>query len=427
MRIYADFHIHSHYSAATSSDMVIPKIAYYARIKGLNVIGTGDAFHPSWMRELKLTLEESSFEGLYKPLTPVEDVFFIMQSEVGTIFEFEGKTKRVHHVILMPSMEVAEQISDVLSFYGSVSSDGRPVFNMHPSELVEIIMEIDDDCLIYPAHAWTPWWSIFGSFSGVDRMEDCYGDQVDKIYALETGLSSDPEMNWRVSSLDNYALISASDAHSPWPFRLGREACVFDLEKLSYFEIIDAIKSKDSSRFIMTIEVEPAYGKYHWSGHRKCNFGPISPSEAAELNYICPICGKKLTKGVEDRVEELADRDRGFKPKNAISFMKLLPLQELIASVLGINPLNTRRLYSGKVWEIYLKLISKFGSEYEVVINAPITEIAKFSSDKLAYAIARLRSGSFKVIPGFDGVYGKIMLFEEDEVQFKLRDFISYS
>lgn len=425
MKIYADFHIHSHYSAATSSEMVIPKIAYYAKIKGLNVVGTGDAFHPLWLRELKLTLEESPYEGLYKPLTPVDNVLFIMQSEVGTVFEFEGKKKRVHHVILMPNMDVAEQISDVLSFYGSVSSDGRPVFNMHPSELVELVLEIDDDCLIYPAHAWTPWWSIFGSFSGVNRIEDCYGDKVDKIYAIETGLSSDPEMNWRVSWIDKYALVSSSDAHSPWPFRLGREACAFNLNKLSYHEIVDAIRTKDYSRFIMTIEVEPAYGKYHWSGHRKCGFGPIPPSKAAELNYICPVCGGKLTKGVDDRVEELADRPKGFRPEGVISFLKLLPLQELIASALGINPFNTKRLYSGRVWEIYLKLIDKFKSEFNVIVNAPIVEIAKLTSDKLAYAIAKLRSGKFRVIPGFDGVYGRILLFEESSDQLKLGEFIS--
>ena len=426
MKMIADLHLHSHYSAATSPDMTIPKIAYYAKIKGLKIIGTGDAFNPSWLRELKLTLEESSYPGLYSPLTPVEDVFFIMQSEVGTIFEFEGKVRRVHHVILMPNIEVAEQISDILSFYGNVSSDGRPVFNMHPSELVEIVLEVDENCLIYPAHAWTPWWSIFGSFSGVDRMEDCYGDQVKKIYALETGLSSDPEMNWRVSALDKYALVSASDAHSPWPFRLGREACVFNFKKPSYYELIDAIKHKDASRFLMTIEVDPAYGKYHWSGHRKCGFGPIPPSEAVKLNYICPICGRKLTKGVDDRVEELADRPKGFRPEKAIPYIKLLPLQELIATVLGISPFNVRRLYTGKVWEEYLKLIHKLGPEYRVVLDAPLDEIAKVTSSGIAKAIAKLRSNSLKIIPGYDGVYGKIIFFEEEENQLDLKKFISY-
>ncbi|RLE52952.1 MAG: DNA helicase UvrD, partial [Candidatus Methanomethylicota archaeon] len=298
-------------------------------------------------------------------------------------------------------------------------------FNMRPAELVDLVLGIDDDNFIFPAHAWTPWWSIFGAVSGDDRVEDCYEDQTRNIYAIETGLSSDPAMNWRVSSLDKYALVSSSDAHSPWPFRLGREACVFELKKLSYLDIISAIKSKDPERFIMTIEVEPSYGKYHYTGHRKCGVGPLSPEEAAKLNYRCPVCGKKLTKGVEDRVEELADRPVGYKPPGAIPFIKLLPLQELIASILGVNPRNVKRLYSGSVWEEYLKLIKRFGSEYRVLIEAPLEEIAEASSKRLAEAICKLRKGDLRVIPGYDGVYGKIILFEEDESQRSLGDFIS--
>ncbi|MCS7386177.1 MAG: endonuclease Q family protein [archaeon GB-1867-005] len=425
MRVYADLHIHSHYSAATSKDMVIPEIAQFAKIKGLNLVGTGDALHPSWIRELKMTLEESSADGLYTLRGLGEgEVYFIAQTEVGTIFEFEGKVRRVHHVILMPNLEVAEQLSDMLSFYGNVASDGRPTFNMKPAELVELVMELDDDNFVFPAHAWTPWWSIFGAFSGVDRVEDCYEDQTKNIYAIETGLSSDPSMNWRVSNLDKYALVSFSDAHSPWPFRLGREACVFDLKRLSYREVISAIKSKDPKRFIMTIEVEPKYGKYHFSGHRKCGVGPLSPEEAAKLGYRCPVCGRKLTKGVEDRVEELADRPHGYKPPNAVPFIKLLPLQEIIASILGVNPRNVRRLYSGSVWREYLNLISHFGSEYCVLIEAPLRDIATISSNRLAEAIGRLRRGGLKVIPGYDGVYGKIVLFEE-ESQLSLGEFIT--
>ena len=409
MRIYADLHIHSHYSSATSEDMTIPEISRYARLKGLNLIGTGDALHPSWIRELKITLEYYG-DGIYTPITSeYKQIFFIIQTEVGTIFELNGEIKRIHHVILMPSIEIAEQLSDILSNYGDVNYNGRPIFKMRPAELVEIVMEVDSNNFVFPAHAWTPWWSIFGAFSGVNRIEDCYEDQTKHIYAIETGLSSDPAMNWRVSMLDNYALVSFSDAHSPWPFRIGREACIFELNKLNYKELISTIKSRDPKKFLMTIEVDPAYGKYHWSGHRNCGIGPLSPIEAAKLNYICPKCGGKLTKGVEDRVEELADRPVGYKPKNAIPYIKLLPLQELIAISLGINHSTTRKLISNEIWLQYLKLISKFGSEYNVLIEAPVNEIA-LTSKKLALIIDKLRRNALKIIPGYDGVYGRILL-----------------
>lgn len=414
MRIYADLHIHSHYSSATSSEMVIPEIVRYAKLKGLNLIGTGDALHPSWIRELKITLEPYG-DGIYTPvLSGNREIFFMVQTEVGTVFDLNGEIKRVHHVILMPSIEVAEQLSDILSAYGDVNFNGRPVFAMKPAELVEIVMEVDRRNFIFPAHAWTPWWSIFGSFSGVDRIEDCYEDQVKHVHAIETGLSSDPAMNWRLSMLDKYALVSFSDAHSPWPYRLGREACVFELNRLSYDEIISAIRSRDPRKFLMTIEVDPAYGKYHWSGHRACGIGPLSPREAAKLNYICPICGRKLTKGVEDRVEELADRHPGFKPLNAIPYVKLISLQELIAISMGLDHHNHKNLISDPVWSIYLKLIGRFGSEYEVLMNAPLTEIANTSSKRLALVIRKLRSNSLRILPGYDGVYGKI-IFDFDE------------
>ncbi|RLE53995.1 MAG: DNA helicase UvrD [Candidatus Methanomethylicota archaeon] len=408
MKIYADLHVHSRFSGGTSKDMTISKLSQFAKLKGLNVLGTGDAFHPSWLKELKLNLEESQYEGLYvNPLFP--QIYFIVECEVGTLFEFKGKIRRVHHVILMPSLDVAEQISDMLSFYGEIAVDGRPVFKMHPSELIDLTLSVDENCFIFPAHAWTPWWSIFGAFSGVNRIEDCYGDRSDKIYAIETGLSSDPSMNWRISWLHKYSLVSFSDAHSPWPFRLGREACVFNLDRLSYSSLISAIKDKDPKRFLMTIEVEPAYGKYHWSGHRKCGVGPIPPEEARKLNYICPVCGRKLTKGVEDRVEELADLPAGYVPENSIPFIKLLPLQQIIASALGVNSNNISNLYSKRIWNIYLELVSHFGSEFSILLEASINKLAEFSPP-IAFSIKRIREGKYRVIPGYDGVYGEILL-----------------
>jgi len=263
---------------------------------------------------------------------------------------------------------------------------------------------------------------MFGSFSGVDNVKDCYGDRIDKIYAIETGLSSDPEMNWRVSQLDRFSILSFSDSHSPYPFRLGREACLFDLNDMNYRELIEAIKFREKGKFLMTIEVDPAYGKYHWSGHRNCNVGPIPPEEARKMNYKCPVCGKKLTKGVDDRVEELADRSRGFRPKNYIPFIKVLPLQTIIAFSMGVSEDDFSKLNSGRIWDIYSNLVSKFGSEFNVLLNAPINEIAKISSQTIASYIKCMREGKYSITPGFDGVYGKISTFG---LKMDLRNFIT--
>ncbi|MEM1549952.1 MAG: endonuclease Q family protein [Candidatus Methanomethylicia archaeon] len=420
MKVYADLHLHSKYSGGSSVQMNIPTLVSYALIKGLNLLGTGDCLHPSWLRELKNDLVHTGGGFYHYRLN--SNVFFIVNCEVGTVFEFGGKSRRVHHVILMPSLEVAEQLSDVFSRYGDVISNGRPIFNMHPSELVDIVFSIESSCFIFPAHIWTPWWSMFGSFSGVDNVKDCYGDRIDKIYAIETGLSSDPEMNWRVSQLDRFSILSFSDSHSPYPFRLGREACLFDLNDMNYRELIEAIKFREKGKFLMTIEVDPAYGKYHWSGHRNCNVGPIPPEEARKMNYKCPVCGKKLTKGVDDRVEELADRSRGFRPKNYIPFIKVLPLQTIIAFSMGVSEDDFSKLNSGRIWDIYSNLVSKFGSEFNVLLNAPINEIAKISSQTIASYIKCMREGKYSITPGFDGVYGKISTFG---LKMDLRNFIT--
>ncbi len=261
MKVFADLHLHSRYSAATSERMTVTELSRFAEVKGLNMLGTGDALHPSWFDELKRSLVEAPEKGLYIPAQGSGKVYFIAQTEVATIHELEGKSRRIHHVILMPSLDVAEQLGVRLEAYGDIESDGRPVLDMSPAELVETVMEISEDNFLFPAHAWTPWYSIFGAVSGVDSMEQCYEDQVGHVYALETGLSSDPPMNWRVSSLDGYALVSASDSHSPWPFRLGREACVFNLEAVNYNALVSCIREKDPKRFLMTVEVDPAYGK----------------------------------------------------------------------------------------------------------------------------------------------------------------------
>ena len=411
MRVFADLHIHSKYSGATPERMNIPELTTFAEIKGLNLLGTGDALHPKWLEELRRDLERVE-GGLYRPKTG-QQVYFVPQVEVATIHQYEGKVRRIHHVILMPSLEVAEQLSEELSRFGDIVSDGRPVLNMCPAELVEIVMSLDAHNILFGGHIFTPHFGLYGAKSGVDRMEECYEDQVKHVYAIETGLSSDPPMVWRISELDRYTILSFSDSHSPYPYRLGREAVVFELEKLTYQNLYRAIVGKaQRDRVEFTIEVPPAYGKYHWSGHRRCSVGPLPPEEARKLGYKCPVCGKTLTKGVDDRVEELADRPRGYKPEKAQGYIHLLPLQELIALSMGLE--SKVNLNSKRIWSVYEKLVNKFGSEFKVLLEAEIDDIARESNPKIARIILRMRTGRLKIIPGYDGVYGKLVLGESE-------------
>jgi len=396
-------HIHSRFSRATSEDMTLPNIARFARMKGLDVVGTGDFTHPKWLMELKGDLVEFEDSHLYV-IRGSEAVKFALSAEVNTVFEFRGNARKVHHVIMAPDFDVVDQINDAISGFGDLAADGRPTLDITPAHLVEVLHSISEDIVIFPSHAWTPWYGVFGSVSGFDSIEDCYGDKSDEIFAIETGLSSDPPMNWRLSKLDRFSLVSNSDAHSPWPWRLGREANVFQLERLSYEGIMDAIRSKDPSRFKLTIETDPAYGKYHWSGHRDC--GVAMPGDRAiAIGNICPKCGRPLTKGVEQRVEELADRPKGFVPKGAIPFVHALPLSEVIAEALGSSSPS-----SSAVWKTYNSLVSRFGNEFEVLLRADPEEIARASSREVAEAIFKARSGMIEIEPGFDGVYGRIRI-----------------
>ncbi|MEM5843968.1 MAG: endonuclease Q family protein [Candidatus Aenigmatarchaeota archaeon] len=407
MIVIADFHLHSLYSRATSKQMNLEGISNGAKIKGLNLVGTGDFTFKKWFDELKKKLKPVEDSGLFE----YNKTLFMLTSEVATYFEFERMIKRVHHVIHAPTFDVVEQINEALSKFGSLASDGRPILNLTAAELVEILMQISKDILIYPAHAWTPWMSCLGSRSGFDSIEECYQDQTKNIFALETGLSSDPAMNWRLSSLDKFTLLSNSDSHSPHPWRLGREANVFDLEKVTYWEILDAIKKKDKKRFLYTVEVDPNYGKYHFDGHRNCSIS-LHPKDAIKLNNICPKCKRKLTVGVLHRVEELADRPEGFIPKDAIPFKTLLPLYEIISFAWGSG-----ELYSKKVLEEHDKLIEKFGNELNVLLNVPKEELLKVTNEKIAEAIIKVREGKIKYIPGYDGNYGKPIFDEGVEIK----------
>jgi len=385
--------------------MSINEIARFAKIKGLNLVGTGDFTHPKWLKEIQENLVPEPNTDLYKVASKADSpVHFMLTTEVCTIFNFENKVKKVHHVILTPSMETAVQINDALKRYGDLGADGRPLLNMVAPQLVEEVMATSGENMVFPAHVWTPWFSVFGAFSGFDSIEECYQDMTKHIHALETGLSSDPPMNWRLSTLDRFTLVSNSDCHSFWPWRMGREANVFELERLGYQEVVDAVRRKDPARLKFTIETNPAYGKYHWTGHRNCNVS-LSPQEAQKFGNICPVCRRKLTKGVEQRIEELADRPVNFRPNNAPGFMRLLPLSDIIATVLGVDSPSTQA-----VWKIYNSLIDKFGDEYTVLIDASKDALAEVAEAPIADAILRVREGSVSVIPGYDGVYGKLVL-----------------
>ncbi|MCW4034239.1 MAG: endonuclease Q family protein [Candidatus Bathyarchaeota archaeon] len=410
MRVIADLHIHSRFSRATSQNMDIPEITRYAKIKGLKLVGTGDFTHPKWFGELSDDLTEVEDSGLYGSRNhPDSPVRYMLTAEVCTTYYVNEKNKRIHHVIFTPNLDTAAQISDRLKKYGDLTVDGRPFLEMTSAQLVEEVMEVSDMNEVVPAHVWTPWFSLFGAFSGFDTIEDCYEDMTKHIHALETGLSSDPPMNWRLSSLDRFTLISNSDCHSHWPWRIGREANVFELDKLTYGEVVDAIRKKDPKRFKFTIETNPAYGKYHWSGHRNCNIS-LPPAEAIKYGNRCPKCGRKLTRGVDQRIEELADRPADYVPANVIGYKRLLPLHEIIKAVIGVSSVATK-----KVWSIYDPLIKRFGDEYTVLMDAPRDEMVKVVDAKVADAVIRVREEKAKVIPGYDGVYGELALFEEEQ------------
>ena len=407
MRIIADFHIHSYLSRATSKSMRIDELSENGRLKGLDLLGTGDFTHPVWFAHMKDRLgnnETTAGSGIFN----FKDMNWMLTAEVATIYYEGGKSRRVHHVIHAPSFEVVEQINDAFGKRANLEADGRPILKTPSPELVELLIGISKDILIYPAHAWTSWYGVVGEFSGFDTLEDCYHEQTKHIHALETGMSSDPAMNWRVSSLDKFTLLSNSDSHSPWVWRIGREANVFELNRLTYRQINDAIVKKDPKRLKFTIEVDPSYGKYHFTGHRACGIN-IHPKEALKAGNVCPVCGRKLTIGVLQRVEKVADRPERHKPRGAIPFKSLLPLYEIISHSMGVN-----QLYSKRVIGMQDELIKKFGSEFEVLLNAPEDELLKATNEKIVDAIIKTREGKVKYIPGYDGVYG-IPVFTDEE------------
>ncbi len=385
--LFADLHLHSKYSRATSSLMDVINLGKAARQKGLNLLGTGDFTHPSYFEELKKNLTKFN-DGIF--IEEKSRTKFILTTEISLVFVKEKKVRKIHLLVFAKNFEIVEQINEYLSKFGDLKADGRPTFGMNAVDFTEKILEISDENFIVPAHIWTPWFGILGSKSGFDSIEECFEDKSKKIYAIETGLSSDPLMNWRLSKLDKYTLISNSDSHSL--HNIGRECNAFDFdeEKIKYKDIINAIKFRE--KFLFTVEVPPQFGKYHYTGHRNCNFS-CSPKEAIKINNICPVCKKVLTIGVEQRVEVLADREEGFIPKNAIPFKYIIPLWEICEKF--------------KVKEKIF--IEKFGNEMNVLLNAEIEEIKKID-ENVGNVIEALRNNKNIVKPGYDGVYGEILM-----------------
>lgn len=402
-RFIADLHVHSRYSIATSQDMGIAEVADWARRKGIALMGTGDFTHPKHRQEIVATLREDG-RGLLVPKDGVGRVRFVLSTELSAVYTEGGKTRKVHLLVYAPTLAAADALIRALQVRGRLDADGRPTFAMSARDLARVVLDTCPDCMVIPAHAWTPWFSVFGANSGFDSLEECFQDMTPHIKAIETGLSSDPAMNWRLSQLDRITLISNSDAHSP--SRIGREANIFDCE-LDYWQLKEVIETRDRSRFLMTIEFFPEEGKYHFDGHRRCGV-VFSPEETKRHGGCCPVCGRPLTVGVMHRVDELADRPPGFVPPDAIPAVHLIPLQEIIAEALG------QGVDTVGVQNEYMRLVAEAGSEFRLLLDLEEAQLAAFVPERILLGITRVRQGKLHIVPGHDGEFGKIKIFAEE-------------
>lgn len=411
MKMIADLHIHSRFSMATSKEGTPENMDFWARKKGISLIGTGDFTHPVWREELKERLV-SEGNGLYRLRDeyvkeesrkfPGEGTRFVVSGEISSIYKKNGKTRKVHNVILLPGLEAADAMAQRLEKIGNIHSDGRPILGLDSHDLLEMMLDVCPEGILIPAHIWTPHFSVLGAKSGFDSVEECFEELAPYIHALETGLSSDPAMNWRISKLDRYQLVSNSDAHSP--SKLGREANLLDID-CSYEGLYRAIQTGEGLEG--TVEFFPEEGKYHFDGHRKCGVS-LSPVEAERLGGICPVCGKKLTMGVDHRVEQLADRAEGFVKKDGKKYESLVPLPEVISTCMGYSAA------SKKVQGCFEQMIQTLGTEFDILRNVPSEDIKSCAGERIAEGIENVRTGNVKRIPGYDGEYGKIELFDEN-------------
>jgi len=415
MQQILDLHIHSKYSRSCSPELTLENIDAASRLKGIDVIATGDFTFPDWFSDIKSKLVETAAgSGLYKLKSAENDkVKFILSTEVALIYKDAGQARRIHIVIHAPNLAAAEELNEYLDKDFNIRSDGRPILGLSAPDLMKLCLGIDKKFLIYPAHIWTPWFAVFGSKSGFDKIEDCFHEYTKDVYAIETGLSSDPEMNWRLSALDRFTVLSNSDAHS-LP-NLAREANVFSLGKTIYDEIYEIIKNKKISRadnetgVKYTIEFYPEEGMYHYDGHRTCQIS-FTPEETKKHKGLCPVCKKPLVIGVMNRVDELADRPLGFKPDGAAPFKKLVELDKIIAEAMDIK---SRR--SGKVQAVYNNLIRQGGNELNILLNISLKDLEKMADAPIVQGIKRVREGRLIIKPGFDGQYGEIRIFSQQE------------
>lgn len=419
MKFTADLHLHSKYSRAVSQEMVLPKMAQWAKYKGINVLATGDFTHPFWMERLKKELEETG-NGLFRLKTNdkgLKEVYFLLSCEISSIYSQGGRARRIHNLFFFPSLEsVAKFNMELVRRGANLRSDGRPIVGIPSGELAKMALSCDEKALIIPAHVWTPWFSVFGSFSGFDSIEECFGDMAKYIYGIETGLSSDPAMNWRISDLANRAILSFSDAHSLE--KMGREATVFEGEEISYESIYEAISQ---SKIAFTIEFHPEEGKYHYTGHRECNVS-LSPEETKQKGEICPVCHRGLTIGVMHRVQQLAAGDTKYEIRNTKDgvrwvypqgnswppYVSLVPLLEILSQAVGAA------VKTKKVMDIYNALISGLGSEFALLMRADLAQIAKIAGQRVAEGVQKVRRGDIVIKPGYDGLYGVVAIWSPD-------------
>lgn len=406
MPFIADLHLHSRYSRATSREMEVESLAHWARKKGISLLGTGDFTHPTYFAELQTKLEPAE-PGLYRLKTGEQSVRFILQVEVSNIYQQGNRVRKIHTLLYAPSLEAAERLNAAFGRRGNLLADGRPTFGFSVKDLCQIVFDISPDSVVVPAHAWTPWFSVFGSQSGFDSLQEAFDGYTDRIFAIETGLSSDPAMNWRLSALDGITLMSNSDAHSP--SRLGRECNVF-AHTLDYWELWEAVRTRDRRRFLYTVEFFPEEGKYHFDGHRACGVR-MTPAETRAHGQRCPVCRRPLTVGVLHRVEELADGPPGRMPADAIPFKRLVPLDEVIAAAIGqgVGTAGVRREYD--------RLVAARGGEFAILVDLGQEELGSFVPTRILDAILRVREERLTITPGFDGVYGTIHIFEDEAAE----------
>jgi uncharacterized protein (TIGR00375 family) len=400
MKLITDFHLHSQYSRACSKDLTLPNIAKACERKGIQLVGTSDVTHPAWRAHMGEVLDHAG-QGIYALRDGSSATRFLLSTELSCIYKRHGKVRRVHHIVLFPDLLSVDRFIAALTARGcNLKADGRPILGLDSEELIKLVLDASSEGLLIPAHAWTPWFAVFGSQSGFDALEECFGEMTSYVYAIETGLSSNPAMNRRLSALDGLFLVSNSDAHSL--DKLGREANVFEMQAPSYTELHRILREHDSSRFIETIEFFPEEGKYHADGHRACSYWCL-PSETKKRGGACPVCGKPLTIGVLHRVDALADRSESFTlPSGMVPYRSIVPLAELVASVLDVGAA------SKKVKAVVDRLLQEGRTEFGVLLDEPESVVSRVASEEIAQAIIAMREGRVNVRPGYDGEYGVV-------------------